>query len=370
MLFFKLASLPHFLFNKKNILLLLFLLNNFFCAFSQKAIPKYYDNINFNLNGKELKIALANLITQTHKRQLTYGQIWQTLKITDKNPRDTKKVVLLYGWENGNDNDFSNDLYRDNNQNGGKPGEWNREHTYAQSLGSPALGKIGAGADAHHLRACDSQRNSKRGNKKFGPGKGNSKNIGGYWYPGDQWKGDVARMMMYLYLRYGTQCLPSKVGIGSTKNTPDGMIDLFLQWNAEDPVSEIEIQRNNYLSNLENPFAQGNRNPFIDNPYLATKIWGGPEAENTWKLKKTIQTDPFDFTWTFNPYNRNSIVINCKHIIKKITIKNPQGKEIKIILNPKPKGNKYELNNLPKGLITIEIESKDNKKKSQKITIK
>ena len=53
------------------------------------------------------------------------------------------------------------------------------------------------------------------------------------------------------------------------------MIDLFLEWNVEDPVSNIEIQRNNSIEN-----SQGNRNPFIDNPAFATDIWGGDQAEN------------------------------------------------------------------------------------------
>ncbi len=52
---------------------------------------------------------------------------------------------------------------------------------------------------------------------------------------------------------------------------------LFVRWNAEDPVSQIEIQRNNIIEG-----AQGNRNPFIDNPYLATIIWGGSTAEDLW----------------------------------------------------------------------------------------
>ena len=43
------------------------------------------------------------------------------------------------------------------------------------------------------------------------------------------------------------------------------------------PVSAFEIQRNNVIEG-----AQGNRNPFIDNPYLATLIWGGNPAENKW----------------------------------------------------------------------------------------
>ena len=72
-------------------------------------------------------------------------------------------------------------------------------------------------------------------------------------------------MVMYLHIRYGETF--SKVG----------NLELFLEWNAEDPVSAFEIQRNEVISAV-----QGNRNPFIDNPYLATLIWGGVSAENRW----------------------------------------------------------------------------------------
>jgi len=93
--------------------------------------------------------------------------------------------------------------------------------------------------------------------------------------------------MMYMYLRYDTRCLPSNVGIGDDSGTPDEMIDLFLQWNADDPVSDIEVQRNTYHGTTSNTYAQGNRNPFIDNPILATRIWGGPQAEDIWGIYTT-----------------------------------------------------------------------------------
>ena len=82
-------------------------------------------------------------------------------------------------------------------------------------------------------------------------------------------------MMMYMYLRYGNQSLPTGVGVGNSVPTDTNMIDLFLQWNAEDPVSAIEKQRNPVLEQM-----QGNRNPFVDNPAFATQIWGGTQAEN------------------------------------------------------------------------------------------
>ena len=110
---------------------------------------------------------------------------------------------------------------------------------------------------------------------------GNSGDVGsGNWYPGDEWKGDVARMIMYMYLRYGTRCLPSNVAIGTTNSIDSNMIDLLLEWNVEDPVSDFEKQRNTYHENTSNMYAQGNRNPFIDNPAFATSIWGGTQAED------------------------------------------------------------------------------------------
>jgi hypothetical protein len=147
-------------------------------------------------------------------------------------------------------------------------------------------------------------RNSDRGSLKFGPGSGNSGNFGGAWYPGDEWKGDIARMMMYMYLHYGNQCLPRNVGVGNLVSTDNNMVDLFLQWNAEDPVSEFEDKRNTYLGNTDNFFAQGNRNPFIDNPYLATLIWGGTPAENRWPGLST--TSNFDLFSSVTVYLINS----------------------------------------------------------------
>jgi hypothetical protein len=61
------------------------------------------------------------------------------------------------------------------------------------------------------------------------------------------------------------------------------MPDLFLEWNEQDPVSELEIRRNNIIYSF-----QGNRNPFIDNPYLATIIWNGPQANDNWSLLSSV----------------------------------------------------------------------------------
>ena len=258
-------------------------------TFSQQT---YYNDVNLNLTGTTLKEELATKIISTHTRFLFYDQIWDASKATDVNPNNNQEVVLIYGWENGTDADVTNDRTRGINNNSGNVGDWNREHVYSRSLGTPNLGEAGPGSDAHHLRPADTQRNSSRNNRKFTAGSGFSgAQSNGGWYPGDEWKGDVARMIMYMYVRYDDRCLISNIGIGDNSNTPDDMIDLFLQWNAEDPVSEIEKQRNDYHENLSNQNAQGNRNPFIDNPRLATRIWGGPEAEDIWGIYTNSDTE-------------------------------------------------------------------------------
>ncbi|BDD04358.1 endonuclease [Aureibacter tunicatorum] len=256
----------------KQFLFILFLAINF-GALAQ--VPSYYDDVNINATGLSLKYELANKISSTHTTNLSYTPgVWNALKSTDLTSSTSSKVFLIYGY-NDYDSDTKNDRTRSKNDNGGGSTDWNREHVYPKSLANPNLGTSGAGADAHNLRASDTRMNSTRGSRKFADGSGNSGVVNTYWYPGDEWKGDVARMIMYMYLRYGNRCLPSNVGIGQTVSNDNKMIALFLEWNAEDPVSEYELQRNPILENL-----QGNRNPFIDNPAFATAIWGGPQAEN------------------------------------------------------------------------------------------
>ena len=278
--------------------LLLIFITSFSITFSQES---YYDDVDLTLYGLQLKEALASKITTTHTNILPYTPgVWEASKITDINPENNSEVILIYGWENGTDQDITNDRTRNKSLQDTGSGEsfvWNREHVFSKSLANPVLIGLGSskgpGSDAHNLRPADRTTNSSRNNFKFTTGQGNSgRSSVTYsgpqgpetrgWYPGDEWKGDVARMMMYMYLRYGEQCLPTAVGVGSKQFTADDMIDLFLQWNIEDPVSEFEKGRNTFHENTTNTYAQGNRNPFIDNPYLATRIWGGESAEDVW----------------------------------------------------------------------------------------
>jgi endonuclease I len=237
--------------------------------------PAYYNGINFAASGTSIYSQLATLITNTHN-EITYSECWDALKEADLDEGSTTLVALVYGYDD-TDGSVVNDRTRDKNMNGGVNGEWNREHVFPKSLGNPDLGTSGPGSDAHNLRASDVQQNGNRANKLFTDGTGDAGTVSSSWYPGDEWKGDCARIVMYMYMRYGTRCVPADAGTGTVNSTDANMANLFLDWNFEDPVSQFEMDRNDAIENH-----QGNRNPFIDNPRIAYQIWGGPLAEDTW----------------------------------------------------------------------------------------
>lgn len=244
------------------------------------AQESYYDDVNIELTGQALYEELQTKL-ESYNIEYTYSDYRDNMPITDANPEDPNEVSLVYGF-NDTDGNCITDRTRDNDSFGGDPCEYNREHTFARSLAEPSMGSAnstttGIAADPHNLRPSDVQRNGLRGSKKFAAGNGDSGDVSsGNWYPGDEWRGDIARAMMYMYVRYEDRCLPSLVGVGTLQGDTQ-MLELFLQWNVDDPVSEFETQRNDPLE-----MDYGSRNPFIDNPYLATLIWGGPMAENKW----------------------------------------------------------------------------------------
>ncbi|WP_341222093.1 endonuclease [Polaribacter atrinae] len=293
---------------KKTLLILLL-----FSSFLMNAqAESYYDDVDLTKSELELKEELAVKTIAEHTNILSYG--WDALKATDVNPENDQEVLLIYGYSTSGTTARTRGIH----ENGGGSNDWNREHTYAKSLGTPNLGTAGPGADAHHLRPSDVGFNGQRGSLKFADGSGNAGVVSGGWYPGDEWKGDVARMMMYMYIRYGDQCKPTGVGVGNLVGPDDEMIDLFLEWNVEDPVSDFERQRNTYHDSNET-YAQGNRNPFIDNAYLATRIWGGENAQDYWGMYLTndkeaptvptnvtlsnISTTSIDVSWTASTDN-------------------------------------------------------------------
>jgi endonuclease I len=271
---------------------LLLLLLSYTCY---AQIPNYYNTIDFTQSGISIKNQLSSLITNTHTTELVYTSgssglldTWTVLKQSDLYTQNITNVILMYGWDDTSSN-VTEHYTRDKNlscHTSSCNGFWVREHVFPRSLGTPNLGSEFAGADAHNLRAIDSQRNNSRSNKIFGSA---NSSVSSYsinsnsWYPGDEWRGDVARIIMYMYLRYPTQCNPLMVSTSNSTIAPlADMPDLFLEWNRLDPPSQFEINRNNVIA-----LNQGNRNPFIDNPYLATIIWSGQSAIDTWGVLST-----------------------------------------------------------------------------------
>ncbi len=274
-------------------LLLLFIS---YSAFAQ--IPAYYSSVDFTQNVEQIKTQLHTLITTTHTTELVYTSgssgfldTWTVLKQSDIDLTDTGNVLLIYGWDD-NSNPTSEDRSRavgESCHTSSCTGKWVREHTYAKSMGTPNLGTEFAGADAHNLRAIDAQRNNTRSNKRFGYAAPNTASYSintASWYPGDEWIGDVARIIMYMYLRYPEQCTALNAATGpATFASLNDMPDLLLQWNAQDPPSTFEIHRNNTIA-----ANQGNRNPFIDNPYLATILWNGPQTNDSWNVLSSAKS--------------------------------------------------------------------------------
>lgn len=284
-----------------------FVLSLLLAPFLSAQVGNYYSTITVNDSSSALKAKLVQLVTTTHSTQLSYTPgIWNALEVADLDLTNNSKVVLVYGYDDSNESVLYHRT-RSKSNRGGSNGQWNREHVYAKSLGVPPLGESGPGADAHHIRPADVQFNALRGNSKFGDNTGNARlNQTGTFYPGDEWKGDVARMMMYMYLRYDTRCLPANVGVSPISiSRIDQMIDLFILWHEQDPVSDLETQRNNAIATR-----QGNRNPFIDHPEYVAKIWRTRDGQTPTTSVSTNNSP--SFTVYPNPTNATITISSNK----------------------------------------------------------
>lgn len=322
-------------------------------------IPEYYSSVNFTQDGNALKDDLSTLIINTHTTLIPYTSgstdTWDVIHISDLDVTIPNNVILFYGYDD-TDNDTFNDRTRAiAYQQGNSPciGYWNREHVFAKSLANPSLETDfpGPGTDVHNLRAADCQMNSTRNNNYFRDGSGNSF-LDEDFYPGDEFKGDVARIILYMYLRYPTQCEPINIGVGDRTYASD-VPNIFLEWNEEDPVSEFERNRNDVIYSF-----QGNRNPFIDNPYLATLIWNGPTTVDSWGVLSTPELD-FQTVFIHPTIAQDSVFVEglggSKAALK---IYNQLGQALEFELD----GNKIDISSFSKGMYLISIQKQDQSK--------
>lgn len=173
---------------------------------------------------------------------------------------------------------------------------WNREHTWPDSRG---LGGTGPDyTDLHQLRPCNPSVNSSRNNDPFGLGGGvywdpqpstNSyfNGVGnGVFVPGTNDRGEMARAMMYMDVRYdGTDASTTDLVLvnGFPSGNQMGDLAALLAWHFEDPVNDTERLRNHLIfSNTDNPsYYQGNRNPFVDRPEFVWAIFGTSPNNST-----------------------------------------------------------------------------------------
>ena len=249
-----------------------------FVIFAQ--VPSGYYALAENLATENLKEALHETIRNHVQFPYTSSNtdVWDILKETDRDPNNADNVILIYSGIS------VNAAQEYNSANG-----WTREHVWAKSRGDFGTA-IGAGTDAHALRPLDNTTNSKRSNRafnnctdceaitdKWGNTTGSYKDSNEWSFePRDAVKGDVARMLFYMAVRYegfaGDPDLELTENIFSnTDKTPvHGVLSTLLEWHRTDPVDAWEENRNNIIYNS----FQGNRNPFIDFPDLAEHLWG------------------------------------------------------------------------------------------------
>ncbi|WP_396653225.1 endonuclease [Metabacillus idriensis] len=231
--------------------------------------PSPYDDTYYQSaigkTGEALKTELHNIIDE--HRELSYDNVWEALRNTDEDPNNPNNVILLYTGRS------QSEL-----TNGGNVNDWNREHVWAKSHGDFGT-SAGAGTDIHHLRPTDVSVNSSRGNLDFdNGGTQHSEALGNYydsdsWEPRDAVKGDVARMLFYMAVRYegdsGEVDLELNNNVNNGSAPLHGKMSVLLEWHRQDPVDARERRRNDIIYKDY----QYNRNPFIDHPEWADAIW-------------------------------------------------------------------------------------------------
>lgn len=258
------------------------------------SVFDYYVNVNFDLIGNALRGELYNKVTG--HTELPYSALPDVMKTTDRDwnlspdANDTNPyMVLIYGTYNFKTSSAKRHSTYDDDV-------WDREHIWAKSHGK-FENNAPAGTDLHHLRSSDKKNNSSRGNLDFGDtasspsvkdydgvasgSRGPSSSKSGQVYePMDIYKGDVARAMFYMATRYSSfnttggnqhrnlDLVDHTTGT-STGNGRFGIVSDLLKWHLEDPVDEFEFNRNGLVQDV-----QHNRNPYIDFPELAHKVFG------------------------------------------------------------------------------------------------
>lgn len=234
----------------------------------------YYSAAN-SLEGNTLKTTLYTLLN-TGFTPTTYGEARQILGVADALLNDPSQVLAIY-----------NSATVSSTWDGTT---WTREHVWPNSrLGLERVEnhQRNQASDLHNLRAIIQSVNASRSDRIFTAGSGHyGINADGGYYPGDDHKGDVARILFYMATMYDFLVLADDGFESGETYTMDrvtmGKLSVLLEWHKSDPVDVFEVKRNQTIFE-----AQGNRNPYIDKPEYAHLIWEGKTIQD---LTKPVET--------------------------------------------------------------------------------
>lgn len=271
------------------------------------AATGYYAHVNTS-SASQLRCSLHATIRNhtVYPYSASTTDTWDILELADEDPNNAGRILDVY----------RNRSYLKGSERAGTGTglTYNREHTWPNSLGfGSSTGDRGLPyapyTDTHMLYLSDTNYNSDRGNKPYaactlsgGCGERATEANAGYGggsgvYPGNSnwvrgpdgnggsfqtWnhrKGDVARAVMYMAIRYeggvdsrgqGEPNLEltddrSKIVMTSSSPAYMGLLSTLLAWHQADPPDAAERARNQVIYGF-----QRNRNPFIDHPEWAT----------------------------------------------------------------------------------------------------
>jgi len=246
----------------------------------------YYDSAH-GKSGQSLREAINQIISD-HK-VINYSSTDEAMSIIDVDPMNKNNVILIYSRRSDPISNCCSD-------------GWNREHLWPNSYGIDSKGL--AYSDIHALRPCDSNVNSSRGNKHFDESNPDSRyykfpshpeatlcsSDNNSWSPPESLKGDIARAMFYMDIRYEGNDGESDLELTddlteiTSSNSKMGSLKTLLIWHILDPVSEKEKIRNDRVYEI-----QKNRNPFIDRPQWVSSIWENPLQISISKMLNSIK---------------------------------------------------------------------------------
>ena len=251
----------------------------------------YYQSC-FGLSGEELKSELHELISD--HTSYSYTTTKDILRESDEDPNNPSNIILVYSGNSIDKFDFASNMQAD---------FWNREHVWPKSHGEFDNGdpfEEPAYSDAHNLKPIDSSMNTFRGEKDFDNGgsivfngdvETSCYSTTTTFEPRDEVKGDIARIIFYMDVRYeGGSGEPNLVVVDGLTTYPYPQIgdkSTLLQWHEQDPPDAFEKRRNDIIFKW-----QGNRNPFIDYPEFVDYIFSEEEPNINPIQFSNISIDP------------------------------------------------------------------------------